>query len=110
VVVGVEILALFSGNDAARAAVATPGCLDGVFPVIAACLDGQALFEIAEDDAVPVVGEGAAFLDQGQRLPCFPGLDGDGVDNPWSRLKANALPTASQRTRRKRSQIGIGMT
>jgi hypothetical protein len=84
VVFGVEILALFSGNDAARAAVPTPGCLDGVFPVIAAYLDGQALFEIAEDDAVPVVGEGAAFLDQGERLPCFPGqlADGDGVDNP----------------------------
>lgn len=74
---------------------------------------GRRFFEIAEDDAVPVVGKGPPSLDQGERLPCFPGqlADGDGVDNPLvaaeSKCASNRQPEDEKESA---AEIGIGMT
>ena len=70
-IVRVVILAFSTGNDAARAAIAAPWCLDRVFMVIATLLPGKTLLEVAEDDAVAGMGKRPARLDQGERLPDF---------------------------------------
>ena len=65
-VFSVEILVALPGDDPARAAIPAPWRLDGVFAVIAARLDGQALLEVAENDAVAFIRKGTASLDQRQ--------------------------------------------
>src|SRR6185369_13176543 len=70
-IVGIVELVVAAGDDAARSAITPPGTLHRIFAVIAAWSKRQALFEIAENDAVTVVGERAAVLDQRQGLPGF---------------------------------------
>src|SRR5690606_8048253 len=55
-----------AGDDAARAAVAEPGRVDGVFPVVAARALGQQALAVLEHGAVLAVREGAAAIDQGE--------------------------------------------
>lgn len=70
-IVGIVVVSSLAGNDPSRAAVASPGCFDRIFSVVAAWLSREALLVIAEDDAVPGVRKGAAGLDQQQCLLGF---------------------------------------
>ncbi len=107
----IVVLALPAGDDAARAAILAPRRFDRVFAVIAAWLDGQAFLEVVEDDAIAVIRERAAALDQGER---FAGLGGQvGGGNPiafgWAAQEGKSASERQQQDDQEALPIAHGV-